>query len=148
MKIDDRFHPLRPARTGKSGPNSPAGSSFQALLDVQLRPASPGAPPAGVAGPAPVAGVAQLAATSRVQGLSLGTAAVDTLEAYGRALANPALGIASLEPLVERLEEQVAAVAEVGRALPAEDALRPLLDRVGAAAVVAAAKYRRGDFGD
>lgn len=122
---------------------STTGVDFQDLLRAQLaKVASP-----DHAQPAPEA--VQLSATPaavRIEGLTLTEASLNTLEAFGAALANPAIQPEALQPFIGNLEEETAALMAVRGQLPAEDPLAGLLDRVAALTYLEAAKYHRGDY--
>ncbi|MEW5725407.1 MAG: hypothetical protein AB1896_20005, partial [Thermodesulfobacteriota bacterium] len=72
--------------------------------------------------------------------------AVDLLDKYAQALADPDLSLRQLEPLVKGLEGEVENLEALGQGLPEGHGLKDLADRTAIQAAIEALKFRRGDF--
>jgi hypothetical protein len=79
--------------------------------------------------------------------LKQGDKILNLLDDYGRVLTNPAMTLKEIEPLVERIEEEVS-LFEIKAAQAGHDdkALDRLTHDLATTAQVALYKFRRGDF--
>ena len=79
--------------------------------------------------------------------LKQGDKILNLLDDYGRGLTNPAMTLKEIEPLVERIEEEVS-LFEIKAAQAGHDdkALDRLTHDLATTAQVALYKFRRGDF--
>ena len=79
--------------------------------------------------------------------LKQGDKILNLLDDYGRVLTDPAMTLKEIEPLVERIEEEVS-LFEVDAAQVGQDdkALSRLTHDLATTAQVALFKFRRGDF--
>ncbi|MDZ7640581.1 MAG: hypothetical protein U5J62_00900 [Desulfurivibrio sp.] len=93
-----------------------------------------------------VSASAAIPAQLRVEGLGLSESAINTLDSFSAALADPELKSSELEPYISALEEESAALTALRDDLPAEDPLSRLLNEVAAVSQLEVAKYRRGDY--
>jgi hypothetical protein len=116
-------------RTGGGDTVSLSGTSSQA-------PSSIYGPPPAVAPEELIRSQAELAADR----------ALNLLDAYQAALADPKRSLKSMAPLVKDLEEEVTRLQEGLGSLPAGDPLRPILSRIAVVSMVETVKFNRGDY--
>ncbi|ADH87210.1 hypothetical protein [Desulfurivibrio alkaliphilus] len=143
MKISDILQQQNIPGSGKStGPGSSA--DFAAILQSHLQ---------GAGNTEPATGVQQTTASSgpvpahlRLESLEVSQNTIATLEAFSNALSNPAVQSEELEPYINALENEVAAMLELKGELPAQDPLARILEEVAAVSYLETAKYRRGDY--
>ncbi len=150
MKIDDLLYGpngIRKDTTTTAKGAAGGGIDFQQLLDQQLQQGAVPAAPVGAPGLIDsVAPVAAVSPSLRIEGLSLTESALDTLDAFGAALANGNVSGADLAPYADAMEEGVAGLMSVRNQLPADDQLGQLVERVATVSYLEAAKFRRGDY--
>ncbi len=142
MKIDDI---LLGQQTGNKTANrkTTTETNFKDLLDNHVQPLDANHP---VSNTSAVMPTATISATVRLEGLQLSEKAIDTLESFGAALNNTAVSAQDLEPFVDAMEEETAALLDLQEELPQDDPLAKLLNRIATVTYLESAKYRRGDY--
>ena len=142
MKIDDILSGQQ-AGNKATGKKSTTETNFKDLLSNQVQPTDANQPTAGSKAAAPISAVS---AALRLEGLQLTEKTINTLESFGIALKNASLVAEDLEPFVDALEEETAALLDLQEDLPEEDPLTKLLNRIATVSYLEIAKYRRGDY--
>jgi hypothetical protein len=143
MKINEHFSGL-PVNAGSPAKKSgSAGPDFKQLLQGELETAAASDPPQAGGS---VHSAAPVAASVRMEGLTVTEQAMDTLQGFARALENTRLSADALEPFVSSLEEETMALLAVKNQLPVDDSLAQVLERVATITYLEAAKFRRGDY--
>lgn len=144
MKISDILQNQKiPGTNRTSGPGA-GGADFAAILQGHLQGVE-GAGAAGATSSTPAI-ASTVPAQLRLESLHLSETAISTLDSFGTALGNPELQTRELEPYINALESDVAAMLELKKELPAEDPLNKILEQVATVSFLETAKYRRGDY--
>jgi hypothetical protein len=110
---------------------------------ISLGQASPPQGPSSIYGPSPAVPPEALV---RSQAELAADRALDLLDDYQAALADPKRSLKSMAPLIKDLEDEVARLQEGLRNLPADDALRPILSRIAVTSMVETVRFNRGDY--
>ena len=143
MKISDILQQQSiPGRQQTSGPAG--GTDFAAVLQSHLRGADSTTPTGDINQTATATG--PVPSRLRLESLELSENAIATLDAFSRALGNPALRADELEPYVSVLETKVAAMLDLKSELPEQEPLAKILEEVATVSFLETAKYRRGDY--
>lgn len=142
MKVNDLLLSLL---TPVQHSGSPKGQEkFSDLLKeaLQAQKAPPG--PEGLSGPNPIMpeNPGEVAKTAQ-EWLEL---VVSRLELYQEALSRPALSLKSISPLLQSLEQDSRTLTTLARSLPADSALRALLEEAAAITWTESWKFKRGDY--
>ncbi len=99
--------------------------------------------PSSIYGPSPAVAPEELI---RSQAELAADRALNLLDAYQAALADPKRSLKSMAPLVKDLEEEVTRLQEGLGSLPDGDPLRPILSRIAVVSMVETVKFNRGDY--
>jgi hypothetical protein len=156
MKISETQSPLLHHATQKAPSNKAKTSDFKDLMETIMNPPSSEASPTVSPPPLPPRQGLQigsdLAATRTVTDPSDPRKAcvsqleqmLDFLDFYGRRLADPAVPVTSMEPLVDQLEERLSGLKSLHEGLP--DALQTILSDLEITLSAEIAKFKRGDY--
>jgi hypothetical protein len=71
---------------------------------------------------------------------------LNVLEEYQKALADPAVSLKNLYPMIQSLSSEVQGVSQDAEKLPANDPLKRILDEMGILAAVEVEKFSRGEY--
>ena len=94
-------------------------------------------------GPVPTGAIDSTTPTD-VQATAQG--ALDLLDAFAQALADPGRTLKSMADLVQGLEAEARRIEHLSATLPEGDQGRALLDQIGSRAMIEAIKFNRGDY--
>ncbi len=123
-------------KPGQAG-NSPEGSvgrdefwvnSLSPIPSVELRPGL------------------QETSILRSQGTQATERALDLLEQYQKAMADPQVSLKQVNPLIQALSQEVKGFAQWAENLPSSDPLREILTEIGALSSVEIERFNRGDY--
>ena len=82
----------------------------------------------------------------RSQGTQAVEKALDLLDQYQRAIADPNLSLREINPLVQSLSKEVNGLAQWSEKLPSSDPLQAILTEIGVLSSLEVEKFNRGDY--
>ena len=145
MKIDHNLPLTQNAWTDKSKSQGQKSVGFEEALSK----ASAKTAVTDVAGGAALAGLSSLSgALAAAQAGPAGRIerGLEVLDKYGQALADPAVGLEQIAPMVDELEKWAGNLEQLGQGLADGHGLKDVTRDTAVLMRVEAAKFRRGDF--
>jgi len=162
MKIDHIALETPRVQDSKKPEKNNSGTDFQKLLEEangRLNDASQGAFPSSLnqplgtrtestLSPPPVSGLegGEGLFQIRSQGVQSTVNALEILEDYQQALADPAVPLKRIDQLVQSLSREIPRLNVLSEKLPPSDPLQKILAEVGILSTVEIEKFRRGEY--
>ncbi len=84
--------------------------------------------------------------TLRSQGALATEKALDLLEQYQRAMADPKVSLKEINPLAQSLSQEIKGLTQWAEKLPSSDPLQKIIAEVGILSSVEVEKFNRGDY--